>query len=110
MRADDLYPIQATVYIPEQIAIHHCQSPTLRDIVTLQVLHDNYLCEYECTSHTADELIQLSTVMSRTNMGPDEQWYDIKMIDNVISKSVMEHIRKYNTLMKTDATVVSSKI
>ena len=99
---DDLYPIEATVYKPQKVTYHHCQSPVLRDTVKLKVSTDNVLFEYVCESHTAEELVEVSDTMSRWNLGPNENWFDMTVHDNtILSKRVMEYLEQYNSLVET---------
>ena len=99
-RHDDLYPIEATVYKPQKVTYHHCQSPVLRDTVKLKVSTDDVLFEYVCESHTADELVAVSDTMSRWNLGPNETWFDMTVNDNILSRHVMGYLEQYNGLIE----------
>ena len=58
--------------------------------------------EYECESHTTEELIDLSSRISRTNMGKKEKWIKIKVYDNIHSGYVKEHTELYNRMRKQE--------
>lgn len=99
LNGDDLYPAEASYWITtdQSPVIHHPRCPTLRDKVSLHVrYHKGY--EYECPTHTAEELEQLTTRHCRLEIHSPR---DFKFFDNIISKKVDDHMERYTAARKS---------
>ena len=93
MDDDDLYPTEdGALKPPDGTKIHRPRSPTLRDQVPLQIVSEKTMYEYECPTHTADELQQLCKRRSRLELHGAE---DFRFNDNVTIEKVEEHKERY---------------
>ena len=99
LNGDDLYPAEAAYWMTtdQSSAIHQPNCPALRDRVPLHVrYHKGY--EYECPTHTADELHQLTTRACRLEIRSPR---DFKFFDTIITKKVDDHLERYAAARKS---------
>ena len=96
MDLDDLYP-----GLPEEAALtspppHLPQSPTLSHIH----LHPSQspIHEYECPTHTAEELRNISTQLCRMEISGKGKF---QLYDTVITDKVTRHVGEYNSFKET---------
>ena len=61
----------------------------------LKVVPDSVLYEYECPSHTADELERLSNKICRSVFGETDTYYQQVIKDNVINERISQHLQEY---------------
>lgn len=103
VNSDDVYPA-----LPEEQAItspppHLPQSPTLTHIHLHPSQSPAY--EYECPTHTAEELRNLSVKLCRVEFhGKDKKSV---FCDTVIGDKVTRHIEEYARYRKSDSHVTS---
>lgn len=99
LNGDDLYPAEAAYWMTtdQSSAIHQPHCPALRDRVPLHVrYHKGY--EYECPTHTAEELHQLTTTACRLEIRSPR---DFKFFDNIITKKADDHMERYAAARKS---------
>lgn len=96
IKHDDLYPA-----LPEELALtspppHLPQSPTLSHVH----LHPSQssVHEYECPTHTADELRSLSTNLSRMELRGKGNF---QIYDNVMTEKIASHVEEYNHIRES---------
>ena len=97
MADDDLYPLEGGETTDAEGAIHHPQSPILRDKIQLHV-SSQMSYEYECPSHTADELRTLSDTKNRMEL---RGMKDYRFVDNVHSGKIVEHVERFSHAPKS---------
>lgn len=83
---------------------HHCQASHLKDCVHIQTV-DNIGYEYECLSHTAEQLRRISNSISRMEV------FNMKNIDlYTTSTKVEDHIQKYKKYLSDCSVPYYSKL
>ena len=94
---DDLYPLEGAEASDAEGTLHHPQSPVLRDRIQLRVSnHRSY--EYECPSHTADELRTMSDTMNRMEL---RGMKDFRFVSDAQSRKILEHVEHFSNAAKS---------
>lgn len=97
MPGDDLYPLEGGESSDAVGTLHHPQSPLLRDKVQLRVTSQKFY-EYECPSHTADELGAMSNRRSRMELRGIKEF---KLVDDVRYTKIMEYVERFSHATKS---------
>ena len=105
MNEDDLYPAFSEKEALTSPPPHLPQSPALTHIHLLPLQNPRH--EYECPTHTAEELRNSSVRLHRTDHhGKDKDFF----YDTVLTDKVTRHMEDYSRYMTTHDNPVTSKL